>query len=89
MTYLQVSARWDGAGWLWIDSSGLNGHFSPSPAQLAEEWAADDPHYPSLLDWFGEQGWELVAVLTGQLGLIDFIFKQPRVEDTTGSDDED
>lgn len=61
----------------------------PSPAQLGEEWTADDPHYPSLLDWFGEQGWELVTVLTGQRGWIDFIFKRPRAEDTDGSDDAD
>jgi hypothetical protein len=56
---------------------------------LGEEWAADDPHYPSLLDWFGGQGWELVSVLTGQSGAIDFSFKRPHVDDTAGSDEED
>ena len=61
----------------------------PSPAQLGEEWAADDPHYPSLLDWFGGQGWEVVSILTGQSGAIDFSFKRPHVDDTAGSDEED
>lgn len=78
--HLQVTARWDGAGWYWFDSSGCDGHFSPGPAQLGEDWDADHPHYPSLLDWFGEQGWELVQALTVQSGAIDFIFKRPREE---------
>ena len=75
--YLQVTARWDGAGWLWIVDAGFNGHLSVEPDEVRE---IDDLHYPPLLNSFGDQGWELVQTLTSQSGAIDFIFKRPREE---------
>lgn len=76
--YLQVTARWDGTGWLWIVDEGFNGNLSVGPDQEARE--IDDPYYPLLLNWFGDQGWELTDMLAGREGVLDFVFKRPREE---------